>query len=125
MCVLVGCGLRCRGGEDGFDASAFVGGVVQVQLGEDGAEVGFDGAHADVRLAGDVVVGGAFGHEPPDVAFSFGEPVDRVVVYWERSTTAVVGVRLRMARAATMLSSVWLGGMRTSAMARSGRKAWS
>jgi len=51
-----------------------------VELGQDVADVGFDGAFADDEPVGDAGVGEAFGHELEYAAFTFGEPPDGSVI---------------------------------------------
>jgi hypothetical protein len=49
-------------GEDGSDASVLVGFGVEIEAGEDGADVGFNSLAADGELGGDCGVRGSLGH---------------------------------------------------------------
>ena len=51
--------------------------VVDLQLGEDAAQVRFDGGEAEVESAADLSVGEALGEEYGHVTFALGEGVQR------------------------------------------------
>ena len=69
-----------------MDESAFVGEddglgtVVEVELGEDACDVGFDGGVADDELVGDVAVGHAAGDQAQDLELAWCQLAEGVGV---------------------------------------------
>src|SRR5262245_30352601 len=66
-------------GDHGEDAAVVVVGLVQVQLGEDGADVLLDGAFGDPQPPGDADVGASLGHQGEHLVFPRAEYGERVV----------------------------------------------
>ena len=67
---MVGPLLMSEGEDRGLDA------VLQIELGEDAADVGLDGLLADYQLAGDLAVAVPAGDEVEDLAFARREGLE-------------------------------------------------